>query len=366
MSSRRPLRVLVVGPAPVGLTSRGGTQTVVALMAAHPDERMCITMVVTYLDRVVWQRLAIGVYGMLRAAWLVLRGRADIMHVHLTHGGSVVRKAVPLLAARWVGVPTIVHGHSYDFGGWFDRLPTWGQLAVRRMLIADHWLVLGDRYVDEYASRLRIPDGRISVLHNAVRVVDTAVTQLGIERVHAVALGRLGIRKGSYDVIAAVSTLDETVRSRLHVTLVGDGEVDAVRAAVTAARLDETISVLEWLTPAARDELLASAHIFVLPSRDEGLPMALLEAMAYGLAPITTTVGSIGEVVTDQINGIVVQPGVPSQIADALTTLVNDEGLRSRLGTAARDRVGEFGLDCWYRRLALLWTELARKSPVLR
>lgn len=338
----------------------------VALMAAHPDERICITMVPTYVDRVLWQRLAVGVYGMLHAAWLVLRGQVDIMHVHLTHGGSVVRKALPLLAARWAGVPAIVHGHSYDFAGWFDRLPTWGQLAVRRMLVADYWLVLGDRYVDEYASRLQIPDGRIGVLHNAVRVVDTPVAQSGIDRVHAVALGRLGIRKGSYDVIAAVDALDETVRGRLRVTLAGDGEVGGVRAAVTAARLDETISVLEWLTPAARDELLATAHIFVLPSRDEGLPMALLEAMAYGLAPVTTIVGSIGEVVTDQVNGIVVQSGVPSQIADALAALVNDEALRSRLGAAARDRVGEFGLDCWYQRLALLWTELACQSPVLR
>jgi glycosyltransferase involved in cell wall biosynthesis len=355
------LRVLVVGPAPAGATSRGGMATVAALMSAHPDEGVSITVVPTFVEGSVWRRLAVGVYGILRATWLLLRRRTDVLHVHLAHGGSVIRKALPLSAARLAGVPAVVHGHSHDFGGWFDRLPPAGQRAVRRLLVADHWVVLGERHVEEYASRLQLTGARISVLHNAVRIPDTPVSQSGVGRVHAVALGRLGIRKGSYDLIAAVGALDERVRRRLCVTLAGDGEVDDVRAAVAASGLHETIHVAGWLDPAARDELLCTAHIFVLPSRDEGLPMALLEAMAYGLAPVTTMVGSIGEAVSDRVNGLIVAPGCPSQIAEVLTALVNDERLRARLGTAARSRAGDFRLDRWYERLARLWTDLASK-----
>ncbi|OBH27101.1 glycosyl transferase [Mycobacterium sp. E342] len=359
------LRVLVVGPAPAGPASRGGMATVIALMAAHPDERIRITVVPTFMDAPMWRRLVVGVHGMLRATWLVLRGRTDVLHVHLAHGGSVIRKALPLWAARLAGVPAVVHAHSYDFGGWFDRLPPLGQAAVRRMLVADHWLLLGERHVDEYADRLRLPAARISVLRNAVRIPDAPVTQSGVERVHAVALGRLGVRKGSYDVIAAVAALDETVRSRLRVTLAGDGDLEAVRGAVAGTGLGGTIHVVEWLDPAACDELLSGANIFLLPSRDEGLPMALLEAMAYGLVPVTTMVGSIGEVVSDRVNGLLVQPGCPGQIAEALSALVIDENLRARLGAAARDRAGDFGLDRWYQELTRLWTDLASRPPVL-
>jgi len=356
------LRVLVVGPAPAGATSRGGMATVAALMSAHPDQRVRITVVPTFVDGSVWRRLAVGVYGMLRATWLVLRGHTDVLHVHLAHGGSVIRKALPLSAARLSGVPAVVHGHSCDFGGWFDRLPPAGRRAVRRLLVADHWVVLGEHHVEEYASRLQLTGSQISVLHNAVRIPDTPVSQSGAGRVHAVALGRLGVRKGSYDLIAAIGALTERVRSRLCVTLAGDGEVDEVRAAVAAAGLHETIHVAGWLDPAARDELLCTAHIFVLPSQAEGLPMALLEAMAYGLAPVTTMVGSIGEAVSDQVSGLVVAPGCPSQIAEALTALVNDEHLRARLGTAARSRADDFRLDRWYERLVRLWTDLASKE----
>ncbi len=355
-------RVLVVGPAPAQAASRGGMATVVTLMAAHPDERVRITAVPTYIEGAVWYRLWVGVSGMLRATWLVLSGRTDVLHVHLAHGGSVIRKALPLTAARWAGVPTVVHAHSYDFSGWFDGLRPAVQWGVRRVLVADRWLVLGERHVAEYSDRLQVADGHIDVLHNAVPIPHIPVTQTGVDRVHAVSLGRLGVRKGSYDLIAAVGELDDGVRARLRVTLAGDGEVDEVRAAIDAAGLAETMHVAGWLDPAARDELLRAAHIFVLPSRDEGLPMALLEAMAYGLVPTTTLVGSIGEAVSDRVTGLVVAPGCPEQIANALTELVEDESLRARLGAAARGRAGDFGLDRWYERLAQVWTERQLKS----
>jgi glycosyltransferase involved in cell wall biosynthesis len=365
-SAGRRVRVLVVGPAPAGATSRGGMATVAALMAAHPDQRIRITVVPTYVDGSMCRRLVVGVCGMLRATWLLLDGRVDVLHVHLAHGGSVVRKALPLGAARVAGVPAVVHGHSYDFGGWFDRLPSLARAAVRRVLVADHWVVLGERHVNEYAGRLQLTDSRISVLHNAVRIPDTPVSQSGVELVHAVSLGRLGVRKGSYDLIAAVAALDNTVRSRLRVTLAGDGEVNEVREAVTAAGLNETIHVVGWLNPTERDQLLRAAHIFVLPSRDEGLPMALLEAMAGGLALVTTMVGSVEEAVSDGVTGLIVRPGRPGQVAEALTALVTDELLRARLGAAARCRATDFGLERWYGRLAQLWNDLASGQAALR
>ncbi|OQZ91549.1 glycosyl transferase [Mycobacterium alsense] len=362
---RGPVRVLVVGPAPAAAHSRGGMATVAALMAAHPDERIRVTVVPTYVDGSRWAKLLVGVRGMLCASWLLLRGRADVLHVNLAHGGSVLRKAAPLWAARRAGVPAVVHGHSFDFGGWFDRLSTPARAVARRMLVADRWLVLGERHVEEYASRLGLDRHRISPLHNAVRIPAAGVSQRDVQTVHAVALGRMGARKGSYDIVSAVGALEATVRDRLRVTLAGDGDTGGVRAAVAAAGLGATIHVAGWLDPTARDELLGAAHVFLLPSRDEGLPMALLEAMAYGLAPVTTTVGSIGEAISGGATGMVVQPGSPEQIADALTALVTDDTLRARLGAAARERAADFGLTRWYESLAGLWTAQAGRDRSL-
>ncbi|MCT7660162.1 glycosyltransferase family 4 protein [Mycobacterium deserti] len=354
-----PLRVMMIGPAPAGPKSRGGMATVAALMAQHPDSRFEVAVVPTFVDAAAWQRLSVGVCGMLRGTWAVLRGRVDLVHVHLSHGGSVVRKALPLLAARHAGVPAVIHGHSFDFGGWFDGLPQLAQRVVPAVLPADRWLVLGSSHVVEYQTRLGIPADRIQVLHNAIPLPEHAVPQTASERVHAVMVGRLGERKGSYDVVAAVAALDPDIRRRLRVTLAGDGEIDGVAAAVAAAGLSDTIHIAGWLDERSRDDLLASAQIFLLPSRDEGLPMALLEAMAWGLAPITSTAGSIGEVITDGVNGLLVDAGRRHQIAAALRTLVTDAPMRARLGSAAREHATDFSLNRWYEQLATVWTSLA-------
>jgi glycosyltransferase involved in cell wall biosynthesis len=359
VTTTHPLKIVMIGPAPACELSRGGMATVCTLMAAHPDSRFHVTVVPTYIDGSVWQRLSVGLRGMVLGSWLAFRGHADVLHVHLSHGGSVVRKALPLLAARRAGIPAVVHGHSFDFGGWFDRLPRRAQKIVRAALPADRWLVLGDRHLEEYSTRLAILPERIQVLHNAIRLSDQAVSQSAEGCVHAVMVGRLGERKGSYDVVAAVQALRPDLRRRLRVTLAGDGEVDAVTAAVEAAGLGGTIRIAGWLCERQRDELLSSAHVFLLPSRDEGLPMALLEAMAWGLAPITSAAGSMGEVISDGHNGLLVDAGNPQQIAEALSALVVDEAQRRRIGAAARDRVAAFSLNRWYEQLAALWMSLA-------
>lgn len=352
-------RVLVVGPAPPGPTSRGGMATVIGHMAAIDDPRIEVRLLTTYVDAPAAERLRVGLAGMARGTVAVARGEADVLHVHLSHGGSVLRKAPLLWAARLRGVPAVVHGHSFDFGGWMGRLPSPSRALVRAALPADRWLVLGARLAEEYADALRLDLARVEVLYNPVPPVALPATRGGSSRVETVALGRLGVRKGSYDLVAAVAALPPEVRDRLHLTLAGDGEVAEVRAA--AAPLGEAVTVRDWVGPDERDALLAAAEIFALPSHDEGLPMALLEAMAAGLVPLTTPVGGIPEAVTDGVDGVLVPPGDVPALAGALTRLVGDPALRQRLSDGARARAADFDITAWHARLSALWISLARR-----
>jgi glycosyltransferase involved in cell wall biosynthesis len=362
MPEARPVRVLTIGPAPLSADSRGGMASVLTLMAAHPDPRISIRVVATYADHEPVRRTLLGVRGMLVASALILLGRVDVLHVHLAHGGSVVRKSLPLATARLRGTATVVHEHSYDFAGWFDGLPRWGRALVRRGVAADVWLVLATHHVSDFGERLRMDQRSIRVLHNPVVVPPDAATSAPTPvggTVRAVSLGRLGRRKGSYDIVRAAALLPDHVRARLRVVLAGDGDVDEVRAEIAATGVDDVVEVRGWQGPAERDILMRTSQVFVLPSYEEGLPMAMLEAMAHGLAPIVSPVGGIPNVVTDGVEGLLVEPGDAEALGTALRRMVEDDDLRGQVAAAARRRSEHFAVGRWYDDLTELWIGLA-------
>ncbi|MGH9120045.1 MAG: glycosyltransferase [Acidimicrobiales bacterium] len=98
-------------------------------------------------------------------------------------------------------------------------------------------------------------------------------------------------------------------------------------------------------------ELLAGFDVFALSSRFEGLPIALVEAMATGLACVATTVGGIPEVITDGVDGLLVAPGDADALATALGKLLDDDGLRSELGHRAEGRSRDFQLAAAVHRI---------------
>jgi glycosyltransferase involved in cell wall biosynthesis len=91
-------------------------------------------------------------------------------------------------------------------------------------------------------------------------------------------------------------------------------------------------------------ELLCAFDVFALSSRFEGLPIAMLEAMAAHVPPVATRVGGIPEVVTDGRDGLLVEPGDPESLAAAAARLLDDSLLRQELGDAAAARSAEFDL----------------------
>ncbi|VBA30074.1 GalNAc-alpha-(1-_4)-GalNAc-alpha-(1-_3)-diNAcBac-PP-undecaprenol alpha-1,4-N-acetyl-D-galactosaminyltransferase [Mycobacterium pseudokansasii] len=358
-SVRYPIRVLTVGTAPTGPNSRGGMAAVTQLLIEDNDPRFHIRSVPTYVDDSLPVWLWTGISGMLKASVLLLAGVVDVLHVHFSLRGSVVRKSLPLFVARMRGIPTIIHCHSSHFFTWFDGLPAPLRRAVRAALRADYVVLLGESHMVASSARLGFEVSKARLLYNPVVMPRDAPPLRTRRPVSAVSLGRLGTNKGSYDLVRAIGLLPNDIRADLRVTLAGDGEVEQVREFVRANALDDTIDVVGWVGPADRDRLLTESAIFVLPSYSEGLPMSVLEAMANGVVPVTTPVGAIPEVVTDGVNGLLVKPGEQAQLAAALQALIVDTELRNRLAAAAYARARTFDVARWREALHDVWLAAA-------
>jgi glycosyltransferase involved in cell wall biosynthesis len=262
------------------------------------------------------------------AAWW-----ADVVHLHMTTRGSVVRKCVLSALARALGRPVIVHMHGADFFGHYDALlPVWQRLVAVSLRTASHVVVLGQAWRTLLIERAGLDEARVSVVRNGVaRPSPCARLEGGMT--HLVFLGRLGERKGVPDLLAALASRPMSCR-RWRATLAGDGEVAHFAGLVERAGLAGRISLPGWV---GRDEvagLLAAADVLVLPSYDEALPMAVVEAMAHGLAVIATQVGVLSEILLHEVNALVVLPGDIAGLTEALVRLIDDAPLRRRLGQA--------------------------------
>jgi glycosyltransferase involved in cell wall biosynthesis len=255
-----------------------------------------------------------------------------MFHIQLSAGGSFVRKSIALAIIKGLGGTAFVHIHGSNFDSFANS--SWlSQRLVRFVLSkADARAVLAPAWRGRL-ERVLNPDETLVVPNPAV----VAATTHSTRRIpgSVIFLGEIGARKGVPDLLAAAHILQER---EVPFTLTVAGEGDAAHAQELQSRLPrpDSIEVRGWVPPEEAHRLLQSSVIFCLPSYAEGLPMAVLEAMISGCAVVTTPVGGIPDLLTDGVDALLVRPGEPSKLADALERLLLDDKLRTRIGAAGR------------------------------
>jgi len=158
---------------------------------------------------------------------------------------------------------------------------------------------------------------------------------LGDEDVAVVVVGALEARKGHAVLLGAAAALAPAA-PRLRYVFCGEGR-QAEALARAAAALDGAVEMVGFRRDVAA--CLAAADVVALPSLQEGLGVAALEAMAAGRPVVASRVGGLAEAVVHEETGLLVPPGDPTALATALVRLARDPGLRARLGAAGRARV---------------------------
>ena len=353
MKARAP-RILMVGTA---LDGRGGVAAAVSvLQASGLFEREAVRYVSTHREGGLLSKLGHAGMGLCATVGACLRQRPAIVHAHASTGASFLRKSLVLLVARASGCKTIFHLH----GGAFRQYALERTGALMRRWIR-HTLERSSLVIalsDNWAAFLRgfAPDARVAVVPNAVPL---PALREGAEAGRVLFLGRIEAAKGTAELIEAVALLAPRF-PQLRLVLGGSGDLDAFRQAAAARGVEERIELPGWLDAQARDAELARASVFCLPSHAEGLPMALLEAMAAGKAVAASTVGGIPELVRDGENGLLVPPRDGAALAAALARLLGDEELCRQLGARARATVEDgYSTQSVCGRLAAIYNDLA-------
>lgn len=359
MSARQ---VLMLGGDP---GNRGGIATVIRVYeAAGLFADGTTRYVATHRDGGSAAKAGAALLALLRVGAKLVTGRVALVHVHMASRASFWRKALFVTMARLARRPVIVHLH----GAHFDRFHDEESGPLARFVIrwvfrtAEVVVVLSSQWRDVV---LRIAPG--AVVHRLPNPIATQPPPSEERRPGTVLfLGRYGERKGIFDLLAAVAELAPR-HPHLKLVCAGDGDVAAVHAVVREKGVQAQVEVHGWTGGEAKQALLSRAAIFALPSRAEGLPMSILEAMANGLAIVATRVGGIPEAVDDGEQGFLVAAGDRVALTRALERLLQDPDRCRRMGEAGRQRVDErFAADPIVAELQTLYQRYAKPAPAMR
>jgi colanic acid/amylovoran biosynthesis glycosyltransferase len=283
-----------------------------------------------------------------------MRSRS-LHHLHVHFGGAVA--TVGMIAARAWRIPWSITLHGPD--EFFDQ----EEFYLRQKIESANFIVCISDFCRSQV--LRITPGLCDERLEVVRLgVDCAALQPPVPAGEAgnpasfrlVCTGRMVAAKGHRILLAALAPLISD-GVELTCTLIGDGpERRSLEALSARLGISGQVRFLGAQAHHATLAEVARADVFVLASFAEGLPVALMEAMALGVPCISTTIAAIPELIDDGENGLLVSPANVQALSEALEKLANDPGFRQRLGLSARATVeAHYSLARNLDRLAATW-----------
>lgn len=333
--------------------AKGGIAAVVAkYRQTGLFDKWRITYLFTHVDGSTWKKLTTALFAYWRMIALLIKGHVGLIHIHVASRASVWRKSIFAFTAILFRVPYVLHMHGGQFEEFFRGECGPLRREIIRALLRNAATVIALSV--SWAAKLRemVPGAQVEVVYNSVSLPRRKTLGHNEVRNGILFLGRIGTGKGTFDLIRAFAVVSGDVK----LALGGDGDVDEASKLARQLGVSERVQLLGWVTGEDKEALLSTASIFVLPSYNEGLPISVLEAMAWGVPVITTPVGGIPEVVRQGEEGVMVQPGDIDGLTAALRQLLDDEPLRQRLGANGRKRIQHiFSDEVVFPQLEAIW-----------
>ena len=348
------VKVLMVGPA---RSVKGGISAVVNnYYTAGIEEKIELKYIETMEDGSKFHKLKVAVRAF-RQYKKVLKDYS-VVHIHMASDKSLCRKLPFIKLAKKRGKKLIIHQHGGNFEDFFYRFcnRSMREYIGRILSTADVMLVV--------APHLKILFGEIIGESKIVLFPNTLNAPEQIEHDYSSAkllfLGRLCKEKGIEELIMAARELKEEF-PKLEVYLGGKWEDLSLKK--QADEYKDWILQLGWIGEKEKQKYLRECNIFVLPTYFEGLPVSLLEGMAYGCACIASRVGGIPQILENGRNGILISPKNVKELKEAIKTLLDNPVLQQNLGREAHLEIkNNYDLSSSMKKLLVIYGNLYNES----
>jgi glycosyltransferase involved in cell wall biosynthesis len=326
------------------LSSNGGIASVVkAFYSAHKSGRYTydIRLIKTnhYKDKGFLHEILIFIISFIKCIYFSFVGNFGIFHIHSSAKFSFYRKAFFVLLGRVLRKKIIFHIHSSDFYNFFlsDNKFVGIVLGLTDCVIVlcDDWYVkLSKKYPDINILKIENP-------HN-ILLNQYILNKKTSRKFKVVFVGFLIESKGIRDLVLLAKKLKDSGRDDILIQIAGKGELsDFIIKSINEHELHDYLEFLGWVSGNLKDHLYSNADVFILPSYKEGMPISILEAMAWGLPVVSTCIAGTPDIVKNGVNGFLLTPGDVAGFYSSITLLAMDVNLRRIIHTNNIDRAAK-------------------------
>lgn len=317
-------KVLIVGS---DSSVKGGITTVINSLLNHDWECIEMELLPTYIEGNAIEKIIFFLKAILKYIVKLIKKDFDIVHIHMSYNGSFYRKLLIVKLSNLFNKKIILHLHGSEFEEFYNNNNKYIKKLIKNIFDKSTYvIVLGERWNKIIKSIS--PMSNVKIFNNAVTVPSDTV-KWNKNDIKVLFLGVLIKRKGIYELIESINILRKKgiiEKNKLKFIIGGTGKEEAsIMNLINKYNIQDCVEMVGWVDGKQKTELLKQSQIFVLPSYNEGLPMAILEAMSFGIPTISTNVGSVEEVVKNGYNGIIINPGNVEALSSAINKLSYDE-----------------------------------------
>ena len=243
-----------------------------------------------------------------------------ILHIHGATGKSFIRKSLIISWGKILGYKIIFHNHGAETKEYYAKR---GIDVIRKTLDkCDSIVVLSSVWKEYYEQTFGYKN--VSIINNIVARADSSIRTEKHSNIRLLFLGHIGYRKGIFDLLDVITDNKDFLDNKIELIIGGNGEIEKLKSTIEQHGLQNIVKYIGWISGHSKFELLANCDILMLPSYNEGLPISILEAMAYSKAVISTTVGGIPSIVKNGENGFLTEPGDKATMFDAIKHYIDN------------------------------------------
>jgi glycosyltransferase involved in cell wall biosynthesis len=354
-------KVIQIGPH---MAAHGGIAAVLSGYSAYSDGFVELGYRLGFIssgggsDR---RRLLKFLAAWFKLIWLSLFGDIHLVHIHSSIKGSLLRKILFALTCFVLRRTYIMHIHSGAFPQYCTGLPRAVFLLVRFVLgNAARVIVLSEYARDTLISTGLATPEKCRLVYNGIAdpLTTGAIRRETMPPVSITFLGKLCESKGLITLFEALSALPRTVPPYT-LFVGGNGDASVFSELVQKYGLGDVVDYKGWVAGESKLQLLTDTRIFVLPSYSEGFPVAIVEAMAFATAIVSTRIPGVIDAIRSGQDGLLIEPGDVDRLRAVLLLLLSDQVMCQRFGASARQRfLDKFTIQRTARSLALIYDGL--------